>query len=99
MGGEVKPSSGKKSEFYRVELTRPLRVESGRASPPGVDLSRRRPDRRDLRRERPRLPEPSLPLVRNRGTSLVACAMSAVVGDAAAYVHVHVHVVHVHGVL
>jgi len=43
----------------RVDLTRPLRVESGRASPPGVDLSRWRPDRRDLRREGPRLPEPS----------------------------------------
>ena len=37
----------------RVELTRPLRVESGRASPPGVDPSRRRLDRRDLRQEGP----------------------------------------------
>ena len=41
----------------RVELTRPLRVESGRASLPGVDPSRRRLDRRDLRQEGPRLPE------------------------------------------
>ena len=41
----------------RVELTRPLRVEPGRASPPGAGPSRRRIDRRDLRQEGPRLPE------------------------------------------
>ena len=41
----------------RVELTRPLRGESGSASPPGVDPSRRRLDCRDLRQEGPRLPE------------------------------------------
>ena len=45
------------SEEVRVELTRPLRVESDRASPPGVDPLRRRLDRRDLRQEGPRLPE------------------------------------------
>ena len=45
------------SEEERDELTRPLRVESGRASPPGVDPLRRRLDRRDLRQEGPRLPE------------------------------------------
>ena len=45
------------SREVRVELTRPLRVESGRANPPGVDPSRRRLDRRDLRQEGPRLPE------------------------------------------
>mgnify|MGYP007042682480 CR=1 FL=1 len=48
---------GQLSEEARDELTRPLRVESGRASPPGVDPSRRRIDRRDLRQKGPRLPE------------------------------------------
>ena len=48
---------GQLSEEARVELTRPLRVEPGRASPPGADPSRRRIDRRDLRQEGPRLPE------------------------------------------
>ena len=48
---------GRLSEEVRVELTRPLRVEPGRASPPGVDPSRRRIDHRDLRQEGPRLPE------------------------------------------
>ena len=48
---------GQLSEEVRVELTRPLRVEPGRASPPGVDPSRRRIDRGDLRQEGPRLPE------------------------------------------
>ena len=45
------------SEGVRVELTRPLRVEPGRVSPPGVDPSRRWIDRRDLRQKGPRLPE------------------------------------------
>ena len=45
------------SEEERVELTRPLRVEPGRVSPPGVDPSRRWIDRRDLRQKGPRLPE------------------------------------------
>ena len=48
---------GRLSEEVRVELTRPLRAEPGRASPPGVDPSRRRIDHRDLRQEGPRLPE------------------------------------------
>ena len=48
---------GQLSEEVRVELTRPLRVEPGRVSPPGVDPSRRWIDRRDLRQKRPRLPE------------------------------------------
>ena len=41
----------------RVELARPLRVESGHTSSPGVDPSRRQPDHRDLRQGGPRLPE------------------------------------------
>ena len=48
---------GQLSEEVRVELTRPLRVEPGRVSPPGVDPSRRWIDRRDLRQKGPRLPE------------------------------------------
>ena len=48
---------GQLSEEVRVELTRPLRVEPGRVSPPGVDPSRRWIDRRDSRQKGPRLPE------------------------------------------
>ena len=48
---------GQLSEEVRVELTRPLRVEPGRVSPPGVDPSRRWIDRRDLRQKGLRLPE------------------------------------------
>ena len=42
------------SEEVRDELTRPLRVESGHTSSPGVDPSRRQPDHRDLRQGEPR---------------------------------------------
>jgi len=45
------------SEEVRDELTRPLRVESGHTSSPGVDPSRRQPDHRELRQGGPRLPE------------------------------------------
>ena len=65
MDEKRRPTSGRLrgfvqlSEEVRDELTRPLRVESGRTSSPGVDPSRRQPDHRDLRQGGPRLPEPS----------------------------------------
>jgi len=46
------------SEEARDELTRPLRVESGRTSSPGKGPSQWQPDHRDLRQGGPRLPEP-----------------------------------------
>ena len=46
------------SEEARDELTRPLRVESGRTSSPGEGPSQWQPDHRDLRQGGPRLPEP-----------------------------------------
>ena len=49
---------GQLSEEARDELTRPLRVESGRTSSPGGDPSRWQPDHRELRQGGPRLPEP-----------------------------------------
>ena len=49
---------GQLSERARDEPTRPLRVESGRASPPGEDPPRWQPGRRGLRQGGPRLPEP-----------------------------------------
>jgi len=51
----------------RVELTRPLRVESGRASPPAVYPSRRQPDHRDLRQGEPRPSELEEEPVEGRG--------------------------------
>jgi len=44
------------SGVVRVELTQPLRVESGQTSSPGVDPSRRQPVNHDLRQGRPRPP-------------------------------------------
>ena len=49
---------GQLSEEARDELTRPLRVESGRTSSPGEGPSQWQPDHRDLRQGGPRLPEP-----------------------------------------
>ena len=49
---------GQLSEEARDELTRPLRVESGRTGSPGEDQLQGQPDHRDLRRGGPRLPEP-----------------------------------------
>ena len=46
------------SEEARDELTRPLRVESGRTGSPGEGQSQWQPDHRDLRQGGPRLPEP-----------------------------------------
>ena len=46
------------SEEVRDELTRPLRVESGRTGSPGEDQLQGQPDHRDLRQGGPRLPEP-----------------------------------------
>ena len=49
---------GQLSEEARDELTRPLRVESGRTSSPGEGPSQWQPDHRDFRQGGPRLPEP-----------------------------------------
>ena len=49
---------GQLSEEARDELTRPLRVESGRTSSPGEGPSQWHPDHRDLQQGGPRLPEP-----------------------------------------
>ena len=49
---------GQLSEEARDELTRPLRVGSGRAGSPGEGQSQWQPDHRDLRQGEPRLPEP-----------------------------------------
>ena len=49
---------GQLSEEARDELTRPLRVESGRTSSQGEGPSQWQPDHRDLRQGGPRLPGP-----------------------------------------
>ena len=49
---------GQLSEEARDELTRPLRVESGRTSSPGEGPSQWQPNHRDFRQGGPRLPEP-----------------------------------------
>ncbi len=48
---------GQLSGEARDELTRPLRVESGRTGSPGEGQSQWQPDHRDLRQGGPRLPE------------------------------------------
>ena len=49
---------GQLSEEVRDELTRPLRVESGRTGSPKEGQPQWQPDHHDLRQGEPRLPEP-----------------------------------------